>query len=85
MKQYDYIGTLFDNDSDPGKVTVAFTIANKALAAGHSAAIILMIDAIHLACPGKIDNINIGEPFKPAKALQETFLKNGGKILACEA
>ncbi len=53
-------------------------MANKALEAGHSAAIILMVDAIHLVCPGKIGNINIGEPFKPAKALQEAFLKKGG-------
>ncbi len=82
---YDYVGTLFDNDSNPNKVTVAFTMANQALAAGYSAALILMVDAVHLACPGKVDSIDIGEPFKPIKALQEAFLEKGGKILVCTA
>ncbi len=85
MEQYDYVGTLFDHESNAGKVTIAFTIANRALAAGHSAALILMVNAVHLACPGRVDDINIGEPFKPVKALLDAFFEQGGKVLVCDA
>ncbi len=85
VKQYDYVGTLFDNESNPNKVTVAFTMAYKALEAGHSAALILMVDAVHLSCPGRVDGIDIGEPFKPVKPLMEAFLEKGGDILVCDA
>lgn len=81
----DYVGTLFDNDNNPNKVTVAFTMGVKALEQGHSAAIILMVDAVHLAKPGAVDAIDIGTPFMPVKQLQETFLQNGGKIHVCQA
>ncbi len=84
-KTYDYVGTVFDNESNPKKVTVALTMGNKALSAGYSAVIILMIDAVTLACSEKFDNINAGEPFKPAKELLESFLAKGGDILVCES
>ncbi len=85
-KTYDYVGTVFDNDNtNPNKVTVALAIANKALEAGHSAALVLMVDAVKLSLPGKIDSIDIGEPFKPAKSLQEAFLEKGGEILVCDS
>ncbi len=84
-ERFDYVGTLFDNESNANKVTVAFTMANKALDAGYSAALILMVDAVHLACPGRVDDIDIGAPFKPVKALQEALLEKGGKILVCDA
>lgn len=85
LQTTDYVGTLFDDDSNPNKITVAFTMAVKALEHGHSACIILMVDAVHLACPGKVDSLDIGEPFKPVKELQEAFLKNGGKVLVCQS
>lgn len=85
MKTTDYVGTLFDNDSNPNKVTVAFTMGVKALENGHSATIILMVDAVHLACPGKVEHIDIGTPFMPVKQLQEAFLDKGGQILVCQS
>ncbi len=85
VEKYDYVGTLFDNQSNPNKVTVAFTMANKALAAGYSTALILMVDAVHLSCPGRVDGIDIGAPFKPVKPLMETFLEKGGALLVCDA
>lgn len=81
----DYVGTLFDNESNPNKITVAFTMGVKALENGHSASLMLMVDAVHLAIPGKVDNIDIGAPFMPVKQLQEAFLEKGGKILVCQA
>ena len=81
----DYVGTLFDNDSNPNKITVAYTMAVTALERGHSASIILMVDAVHLAIPGALDSVNIGAPFKPAKDLLAAFMEKGGQILVCKA
>ncbi|MCG3872301.1 sulfur reduction protein DsrE, partial [Psychrobacter sp. Ps7] len=40
----DYVGTLFDNsESNPSKITLAFTMAGVALKKGHSASVILMV------------------------------------------
>lgn len=83
--QYDYVGTLFDNESNPGKVTVALTMGNKALEKGYSCALIFFIEAVYMAVPGKLDNVDIGAPFKPAKELLEGFLAKGGQILVCNA
>ncbi len=85
MKTTDYVSTLFDNETNPNKVTVAFTMGVKALENGHSASIILMVDAVHLAIPGKVDDIDIGAPFMPVKKLQEAFLEKGGNIYVCQA
>ncbi len=85
IKTTDYVGTLFDNEANPNKVTVAFTMGVKALENGHSASIILMVDAVHLAIPGAMDNLDIGAPFMPVKELQETFLAKGGNIYVCQA
>ncbi len=85
IKSTEYVGTLFDNESNPNKVTVAFTMALKALDNGYSASLILMVDAVHLAIPGKVDDIDIGAPFVPVKQLQEAFLEKGGNIYVCQA
>lgn len=84
-KTTDYVSTLFDNDNNPNKVTVALTMAGKALEKGHSASIILMVEAVHLALPNAFDKIDIGAPFKPAAELLQTFMQQGGQILVCGA
>ncbi|MGM8898170.1 MULTISPECIES: DsrE family protein [unclassified Psychrobacter] len=82
----DYVGTLFDNsESNPGKITLAFTMAGVALKKGHSASVILMVDAVHLALPNALDNVDIGDPFDPAKDLLEAFVEKGGNVLVCGA
>lgn len=82
----DYVGTLFDNsESNPGKITLAFTMAGVALKKGHSASVILMVDAVHLALPNALDNVDIGAPFDPAKDLLENFIEKGGQVLVCGA
>lgn len=81
----DYVGSLFDDENNPNKITVAFTMGLKALENGHSATLMLMVDAVHLAIPGKVDDIDIGAPFMPVKQLQEAFLEKGGKLLVCQA
>lgn len=85
LQTTDYVGTLFDNDSNPNKITVALTMAYKAIEKGHSASLILMVDAVHLALPNSLDGIDIGAPFQPAKNLLEAYLEKGGKVLVCKA
>jgi tRNA 2-thiouridine synthesizing protein D len=85
MVTTDYVGTLFDNDSNPNKITVALTMAVTALDKGHSASVILMVDAVHLAVPKALDSIDIGAPFKPAKELLEALIEKGGQVLVCKA
>ena len=82
----DFVGTLFDNsDTNPSKITLAFTMAGVALKKGHSATVILMVDAVHLAKPNALDDVNIGAPFEPASELLETFIEKGGQVLVCGA
>ena len=82
----DYVGTLFDNsDSNPSKITLAFTMAGIAIKQGHTATVILMVDAVHLALPNALDNIDIGAPFEPAGKLLEAFIEKGGQVLVCGA
>ena len=81
----DYVGTLFDNESNPNKITLAFTMAGVALKKGHSASVILMVEAVHLALPNALEHIDIGAPFEPAGKLLEAFIEKGGNVLVCSA
>ena len=82
----DYVGTLFDNaESNSSKITLAFTMAGIALKQGHSASVILMVDAVHLGVPNALNKVDIGAPFKPAKELLEAFIEKGGNVLVCGA
>ncbi|PYE41162.1 DsrE family protein [Psychrobacter fozii] len=82
----DYVGTLFDNsESNPSKITLAFTMAGVVLKKGHSASVILMVDAVHLALPNALAKVDIGAPFEPAGELLEAFIEKGGQVLVCSA
>ena len=81
----DYVGTLFDDQTNPNKITVAYTMAVTALERGHSSTLILMVDAVHLARLNALDSIDIGAPFKPAKELLKAFMDKGGQVLVCKA
>ena len=81
----DFIGTLFDERGNPSKVTVAFTMGNKALEKGHSATIILMAEAVHLGLPGRADGLDIGAPFKPVPDRLAGFLEKGGQVAVCKS
>lgn len=85
MKTADFVATLFDGTSDPNKITVAFTMALNALNKGHSAIVLLMVEAVELGKPGMLDAIDIGKPFQPAGELLEQFLAAGGRIGICGA
>lgn len=80
-----FVATLFDERNNPDKVTVAFTMGNKALEKGHTATVILMAQAVHLGKPGQADGLDIGAPFKPVPDLLAGFLEKGGTVAVCKS
>lgn len=83
MKPADFVATIFDGKSNPAKVTVAFTMALNALNKGHSAIILLMVEAVELGLPGAVDGMDIGKPFAPVRDLLADFRAKGGRIGIC--
>lgn len=85
MQKTDFVATLFHGKDDPAKVTVAFTMALAALGKGHSATLILMVDAVQLGRPGATDGMDIGKPFDPVSEQLKRFVELGGRIALCGA
>ncbi|MEO6710126.1 MAG: DsrE family protein [Planctomycetota bacterium] len=72
--------TYAKNDAD--KATVAFVVANAAVASNKETMIFLSTEGVRLATPGYGDDI--AEPgFSPLKDLMANFVKAGGKIFVC--
>ena len=46
MKQTDFVVTLFEGKENPNNLTVAVVMGVNALKQGHSASIILMVEAV---------------------------------------
>ena len=68
--------------NDPDKATVAFVIANAAVASDKETLVFLSIEGVRLAQPGLADDIH-EEGFAPLKDLMANFVKAGGKIYVC--
>lgn len=85
MKTTDFVTTLFDGTGNPNKVTVAFTMALNALLKGHTATIILMVEAAELGKPNATAGMDIGKPFEPVSDLMARFVEKGGQIAICSA
>ncbi|ALV57502.1 TPA: DsrE family protein [Pseudomonas aeruginosa] len=83
MQTTDFVATIFDGRSNPNKVTVTFIMALNALLKGHTATIILMVEAVELGQPGAAAGLDIGKPFEPVADLLEKFLEKGGRIAIC--
>lgn len=81
----DLLITLTAHERDSNNVTIAFTMANKALEKGYQPEIILLSDAVQLAEKGYADKIDIGSPFKPVSDLLPSFLEQGGRLSVCGA
>ena len=67
---------------DPDRATVAFVIANAAVASGQETMVFLSIDGVRLAVAGTADAIH-EEGFQPLKDLMNSFVEAGGSILVC--
>ena len=83
MQTTDFVATVFDGTSNPNKVTVTFTMALNALLKGHTATIILMVEAVELGKPGATAGMAIGKPFEPVADLLAKYIEKGGRIAVC--
>ena len=72
--------TCSKNDTD--KATVAFVVANAAVASEKETLVFLSIEGVRLSQKGAADDIR-EEGFAPLKELMDNFVKAGGKIWVC--
>ncbi len=64
------------------KATVAFVVANAAIASSQETLVFLSTEAVRLAVKGYADDIN-EEGFAPLKQLMENYLAAGGQLFVC--
>lgn len=67
---------------DPDRATVAFVVANAAVASERETLVFLSTEAVRLASPGYADDVH-EEGFQPLKKLMDDFAANGGAIYVC--
>jgi predicted peroxiredoxin len=72
--------TYAKNDTD--KTTVAFVIANAAVASDKETLVFLSTEAVRLSQQGYADDIH-EQGFAPLRELMANFVKAGGKIFVC--
>lgn len=68
--------------NDPDKATVAFVIANAALASDKETVVFLSTEGVRLAEAGYADGIS-EEGFSPLKDLMDNFANAGGTMYVC--
>ncbi|MEO8037496.1 MAG: DsrE family protein [Betaproteobacteria bacterium] len=64
------------------KATVAFVVANAAVASAQDTLVFLSIEGVRLAQKGVADAIH-EDGFAPLKELMDNFIKAGGKVWVC--
>lgn len=67
---------------NPDRATVAFVIANAAVASGKETLVFLSVEGVRLAAKGYADDVR-EEGFAPLKELMDNFAKAGGTMLVC--
>jgi predicted peroxiredoxin len=72
--------TYAKNDTD--KSTVAFVIANAAVASDKETLVFLSTEAVRLSQKGYADDIH-EQGFAPLRELMANFVKAGGKMFVC--
>ena len=72
--------TFAKNDAD--KATVAFVVANAAVASDKETVVFLSTEAVRLCQQGYADDIH-EEGFAPLRELLANFVKAGGKVWVC--
>jgi uncharacterized protein len=72
--------TCAKDNSD--KATVAFVVANAAVASNQQTLVFLSTEAVRLSQKGYADDIR-EEGFAPLKELMDNFVKAGGAIYVC--
>lgn len=64
------------------KATVAFVIANAAVASEKETMVFLSTEGVRLAAEGYADDIH-EDGFQPLRKLMDDFVANGGRIYVC--
>jgi predicted peroxiredoxin len=67
---------------DPDKATVAFVVANAAVASDKDTVVFLSTEGTRLGVKGYADDVH-EEGFAPLKELMTNFAEAGGKIYVC--
>src|SRR5215472_4584173 len=74
--------SLTSAKNDPDKATVAFVVANAAVASDKQTLVFLSTEGVRLSQKGYADDIR-EEGFAPLKELMENFAKAGGTLYVC--
>lgn len=77
-----FLVSLTHAKNDTDKATVAFVVANAAVASDKDTTVFLSIEAVRLSQAGFADDIH-EEGFAPLKDLIANFVNAGGKIFVC--
>lgn len=77
-----FVVSLTSAKNDTDKATVAFVVANAAVASGKDTLVFLSIEGTRLSQPGYADDIH-EEGFAPLKDLMASFAEAGGQIYVC--
>lgn len=75
--------TLTHCRTDGDKATLAFVVANAALASDKDTMVFLSTDGVWAAVKGEAEKIDEGAPFAPLQDLVAKFVGAGGKIWVC--
>jgi len=74
--------SLTCSKDNPDKATVAFVVANAAVASEKETLVFLSTEGVRLSQKGYADDIH-EEGFAPLKELMDSFVKAGGKVYVC--
>ncbi len=77
-----FVVSLTHGKDNTDKATVAFVVANAAVASDKETLVFLSIEGTRLSQPGYADSIH-EEGFAPLKELMTNFANAGGKIFVC--
>ena len=77
-----YVISLTHGLDDTDRATVAFVVANAAVASDKDTVVFLSIEGTRLSQKGVVDSVH-EEGFAPLKELMDNFAKAGGKMFVC--
>ena len=77
-----YVISLTHGLNDTDKATVAFVVANAAVASDKDTVVFLSIEGTRLSQKGVADSVH-EEGFAPLKELMDNFAKAGGRMFVC--
>lgn len=81
----DFLVTVAIGKDQPGKLTVALTLALAARTQGRKTALLLLVEGVRNGVEGYVDSVDVGEPFATCEDLMESFIAAEGEIYTCGA